>query len=339
MTGLDVDFLKKITILYVEDDLNSRDEIKEIFEDYFSEVLVASDGEEALSIYKDSMQKNKYIDVIVSDINMPKKNGIELLEEVRKISDDLPFIFTTAYSDSPNLLNAIKYKVTSYILKPIDIQKLIVEIQKYSKEMFEERQFHYERNELNKYLHSVDKVAIVLKSDNVGNLIYANEAFYEISKYNSDDVLGKPYNIVSHPDVSKEILIQMWNEAKEGRSWKGKLKSKAKDGSPFYVNTTIIPIYDENNEEIIEFYHISFSITEEELEKRDFKKKVLSNVQDNRRNNDAARKIIDELKAQLNKYKHMDLVYETLEKEKEKNKKYLTQLKYYASILKNQEDE
>jgi len=337
MNNLDEKFLKKITILYVEDDEHARVEIQEIFENFFKEVLVASDGEKALQIYRNSIENNRYIDVIVSDINMPNKNGMELLEDIREISNDLPFIFTTAYSDSPVLLDAIKYKVTSYVLKPIDIPKLILEIQEYSKKMFDERKFKYERDELNRYLSSIDKVAIVLKSDKEGNLIYANNAFYEISKYTEEDIIGEQYNIFSHPDVSKDILNQMWDEAKQGRYWKGKLKAKAKDNSTFYVNTTTIPIFDEENNEIIEYYHVSFSITKEELEKRDFKKKVINNVQDTRRKDNVARKIIDDLKAQLNKYKHLDLVYENLKKEKQKSKKYLNQLKLYASKIRDEE--
>ena len=346
MMDLDEDFLKQITILYVEDDLNARDEIEELFQNFFKEVLVADNGDEALEIYNKATKENKYIDVIVSGINMPNKNGIELLEEVRKISNDIPFIFTTAYSDSPNLLNAIKYKVTSYILKPINVNALILEIQEYSKKVFEEREFGYEREEFNKYLQSIDKVAMVVKSDKEGNIIYANESFCETSKYSHDEILGQNYNAISHPEMAANILNEMWDEVRAGNFWKGKIKAKAKDESAFYMNTTTLPILDENQKDIVEYYHISFSITAEELEKRDFKKKVISNVQDSRRKDSAARKIIDELKEQLEqykrldaKYRHMDLVYESLEREKEKNKKYLKNIKYYASQLKSQEGE
>ncbi len=327
---LDKDFLKQITVLYVEDDIDTRKEIAEIFRNFFKEVLEANHGDQALYIYEDYMDNNKHIDVIVSDINMPNKNGIELLEDIRKFSDNIPFIFTSAYSDSPVLLDAIKYKVTSYILKPIDMKKLVLEIQEYTKKTFEENRFNIERNELHKYLDNIDKVAIILKSDSNGNIIYANSAFYEISKYNQEDIIGKHYDSVNNTDVSKELLDEMWHDVKDGRIWRGKLKSKNKDDFAYYINTTTIPIYDEDKNEIVEYYHIGFSITQEELEKRVFKKQVMTNVKDNRRENNVARKMIDDLKEQLEKYKDVDNVYESLKQEREKNKKYLTQLKFYA---------
>ena len=142
---LDKDFLNTLTILYVEDDKPTRTETFEILNLLFKEVLVASNGEEALHLYQDTLKNKKRIDVVVSDINMPNKNGIELLEEIRKLSHDLPFWFTTAHSDSPNLLSAIEHRVTHYILKPVDIQELILQIQEYCKDMFVERKFNYER--------------------------------------------------------------------------------------------------------------------------------------------------------------------------------------------------
>jgi len=66
----DKKFLSKVTILYVEDEDETRKEFVEVFECFFKEVLVASDGYEALNIYKNAMQNQKEVDVIISDINI-----------------------------------------------------------------------------------------------------------------------------------------------------------------------------------------------------------------------------------------------------------------------------
>lgn len=332
---LDEKFLSTLTLLYVEDDKPTRSETYEIFNLLFKEVLVASNGQEALQLYQDTLKNKKRIDVVVSDINMPNKNGMELLKEIRKISNDLPFWFTTAHSDSPNLLSAIEHKVTSYILKPIDIQKLILQIQDYCKNIFIERKFNYEREELNSYLKSIDQVAIISKTDCEGNLTYINDAFLQTTQYEEAELLGQNHKIIRHPDMPKETLSKMWEEAHKGRIWKGKIKSQAKDGTAFYVSTTILPLFDKENEKVIEFIRISFAITKEESEKRDFKKKVISNLQENRRKDNIARKMIDELQEELKKYKHMDLVHETLKKEKEKNDNYVKKLRKYETKLKN----
>ena len=332
---VDKSFLSQLTILYVEDDEDTRRETAEIFELFFKKVLVASNGEEALDIFKETVKNNEHLDAIVSDINMPNKTGIELLEEVREISDNLPFWFTTAHSDSPNLLQAIKHKVTNYILKPINVQDLIFQIQEYIKQIFADRQFHYDREELSNYIKSIDKVAIISKTDKEGTLTYVNDAFLEISKYEEEELLGQHHNIVRHPDMPNETIDGMWMDAKEGRIWKGKVKSKAKDGSPFYISTTMLPIYDDAEDQVIEFIRISFSITKEESEKRDFKKKVMTNIQETRKKDNVARQIIDDLKDELKKYKHMDLIHESLRREKEKSERYLNTIKNYEEKLKN----
>ena len=198
------------------------------------------------------------------------------------------------------------------------------------KKRFYDKKHKEDKNELKTHLKSIDQVAIVLKSDSNGKLTYANKAFYEISNYTRAEIIGKNYNEINHPDVSELVLRQMWEDAKVNGSWNGKLKSKAKDESIFYVNTTLIPIFDDNETEILEYYHISFSITNYEIEKRDFKKRVIENVQENRKQTNLAKKIIDELKDELDKFKQMDYEYKL---EKKKNKEYLNQLKIYADKL------
>jgi len=330
MKKKDLDFLKQITILYVEDDIDSRKEIAEVFSNYVKEVLEAGDGDEALSLYTQYRDENKPIDIVISDINMPKKNGIEFLEDLRNLSRKIPVIFTTAHTDSPILLDAIKHKVTSYVVKPIDFVKLLDEVLDCTKKRFKEKKHKEEKKDLHNHLSNIDEVAIVLKSDGAGRLTYANKAFYDISKYNRADILGQEYNSVNHPDVSDLVLREMWDDAKDKGIWNGKLKSKAKDDSIFYVNTTLIPIFDNENETIIEYYHISFSITNYEQEKRDFKKRVIENVQENRKQTNAAKRIIYDLQVELDKYKKVDLAYI---QEKKKNIEYLNQLKLYADKL------
>jgi len=330
MKKKDLDFLKQITILYVEDDIDSRAEIAEVFSNYVNEVIEAGDGDEALIVYKRHRDEGKPIDIVISDINMPKKNGIEFLEDLRKLSKKIPVIFTTAHTDSPILLDAIKYKVTSYVVKPIDFVKLLDEVLDCTKKRFKEKKHKEEKKDLHNHLSNIDQVAIVLKSDGDGNLIYANKAFYDISKYERTDIIGQEYNSVNHPDVSELVLREMWDDAKAKGIWNGKLKSKAKDDSIFYVNTTLIPIFDNENETITEYYHISFSITNYEQEKRDFKKRVIENVQENRKQTNAAKRIIYDLQVELDKYKKVDLAYI---QEKKKNIEYLNQLKLYADKL------
>ncbi|MEA3554177.1 MAG: response regulator [Campylobacterota bacterium] len=123
---LDTKKLKTITLLYVEDDDTIRNQTFSLFEKIFKKVYVACDGQVGLDTYS-KHQDN--IDIIVSDIHMPKLNGLDMIEKVNNIEKvSIPKIITTAHTDSQNLLNAIDIHVDKYIRKPVQIKDLTVSI-------------------------------------------------------------------------------------------------------------------------------------------------------------------------------------------------------------------
>ena len=111
--------LQEITVLYVEDDFNTQKIISEILMKFCSNVKLAANGKEALEIFN----KNK-IDLIITDIEMPQMNGIELIEELRAVDKNVAVIILSAYSNKEYLFSGINLKIESYILKPISYTKL-----------------------------------------------------------------------------------------------------------------------------------------------------------------------------------------------------------------------
>jgi len=107
--------LEKFTILYVEDDEITQELIKEILLPSCKEVFVASNGEEGLALYK---EKNP--DIVLSDIAMPKMNGLEMSEAIKKLNPEQPIALFTAFSESAFLKKAAEIGVATYILKPLD---------------------------------------------------------------------------------------------------------------------------------------------------------------------------------------------------------------------------
>ncbi len=133
---MNLELLKTITILYVEDEVLLRNDIYENISPFVKEVIVGADGEEGLELF---LQHRDKIDLIISDILMPKMTGIEMLDEVRKIDEDIPVIYTTAFSDSEYMKRTIEQNVLSYIVKPIDIELLLKGIEKASIKVENER--------------------------------------------------------------------------------------------------------------------------------------------------------------------------------------------------------
>jgi DNA-binding response OmpR family regulator len=109
----------KYSLLYVEDELAVREIVLEYLEEFFSDVYEASNGVEALKIYN-----NKKPDVIISDIEMPKMNGLKLASLIRKKDITTPIIITTAYTSVEYLLEATELNLIKYLVKPVEESKL-----------------------------------------------------------------------------------------------------------------------------------------------------------------------------------------------------------------------
>lgn len=107
------------TLLYVEDDELIREMVIDYLEDYFSIIYVASNGEEALKTYEEHAPS-----LIITDIKMPKMNGLELSAKIRESNQQIPIIITTAYTSTKYLLQAVELHLIKYLVKPVEEENL-----------------------------------------------------------------------------------------------------------------------------------------------------------------------------------------------------------------------
>jgi len=119
-----------MTLLYAEDDPQSRKNYAFVLEEYFSEVYLAEDGREALDLYHE-----KKPDVLLLDISMPFINGLDVAKAIRTTNKDIPIIMLTAHADQEKLLTAIPLGLLQYLLKPIDDRSLTETVMKAIREI------------------------------------------------------------------------------------------------------------------------------------------------------------------------------------------------------------
>ncbi len=112
---------------------------------------------------------------------------------------------------------------------------------------------------LKSYQQALNESNIVTKADLKGNITYANENFYNITGYTKEETIGKPHNLVRHPDSSKEIFRDLWDTIKSKKVWKGVLKNRGKL-TDYWVDITVLPILDEKNN-IAEYIAVRHDIT------------------------------------------------------------------------------
>ena len=131
----------------------------------------------------------------------------------------------------------------------------------------EKKDLKYSYNFLLEYKKAIDESSIVSKTDKNGLITFVNKKFCEISGYEEDELIGKSHNIVRHPSMTKEFFNNLWKTITNKEIFKGVIVNKKKNGLVYYVDTTIIPILDENKN-IDEFIAIRHDITKIYEQKR-----------------------------------------------------------------------
>jgi PAS domain S-box-containing protein len=107
-------------------------------------------------------------------------------------------------------------------------------------------------NEISGYKMALEQSSIVAITDQHGIINYVNDNFCKISKYEREELIGKDHRIINSGYHPKEFIREMWETITSGKIWRGELKNKAKDGSAYWVETTIVPF--QNEEGIIYQY-------------------------------------------------------------------------------------
>lgn len=335
-----------LNILYVEDDQDIAKTIINYLSKLFNEVVYAANGKEGLELYKQAQY-----DIVITDINMPEMSGLEMATEIKEINENQNIIIISAYSDVENFTTSIRLGIDGYIIKPTKynemnsiLYKLALKIKNSYENNInnEQQQFlmdHITKKNvlLRQYTDVIDKVAIVSKTDLKGVITYANDFFCEVSGYKKEEIIGQTHNIVRHEDMVKTVYTEMWKTIQGGDIWEGTLKNKTKDGDSYFVHTTIFPIYDEKNS-ISEYIGIRFLTTKEEMEKREFKKKVRSSYQEYKKSNQEANLQIKALKEQLSNQTKNELIQsDEINRYKVRLSKASSQIEFYENRINNLE--
>ncbi len=116
---------------------------------------------------------------------------------------------------------------------------------------------------LNQFRKAIEETTIYSITDTKGVITFANKNFAQLSEYSQEELVGKPHNIVRHPDMPKEAFRDLWETIKQGIPWRGTVKNRKKYGGYYYVNAYIFPIFGRDGE-CEEYVSFRDDITEQE---------------------------------------------------------------------------
>lgn len=271
-------------VLVVEDNKSNQLLMRLLLEDFgIDEIVFANDGLEGLEAYK-----NGKFSLILMDENMPNMNGIDATRHIRGVESKehsaTPIVAVTANALVEDKKRFLEAGMDDYITKPIVLSELQRVLSRFLKNdvAVHNHAPHTEpiikhlisstnRQILKEYKDVVDISSIVSKTDANGIITFVNDKFCAIAGYSADELIGKPHNIIRHPDMPAETFKEMWRTIQSGESWSGKVKNRKKNAEPYYVNTVINPITD-NNGKIVEYIAVRTDITELELLKEQLSK-------------------------------------------------------------------
>jgi DNA-binding response OmpR family regulator len=171
--------LGKLPILYVEDEEKIRKSLEKTLKMMFKNVISCEDGKIALDIFEDEK-----IDIILSDINLPKISGIELSKIIREKNSNVPIILLTAHTQTDILLEATKLKLVNYLVKPVNFEEL----------------YDSFKNALNDIL-----------KENKPKIQFTNNSIYDLDTKILQDENNNEINLTSNDRRFLDILIEYKN--------------------------------------------------------------------------------------------------------------------------------
>ena len=199
-----LDILKNINILYLEDDENLLKHTSDILEDFVANIYGVKNTIDAMKILLE-----KKVDVIISDILLENENGINFLKYIKSKDILIPAILTTAHTDTNYLIESIKLKVENYLLKPINIDELLNSLYDVILPKIQEKEIKKNSNIIKTIGAITDSKQVEIIKYIFNNLDENNNFFGSYSEIMEQFSISKPTLIKLFKDLAdKNILVK-----------------------------------------------------------------------------------------------------------------------------------
>jgi len=220
-----------------------------------NEIFSFEDGYKALEFIQ-----THGADLVFCDMHMPKMNGVEFATILFDRRPDLirSFFVVTAEEKSKSIQEMKEVGAKRFLKKPIDERQFNHYVKKQIVRIRTDVKIYNAR--IKEQFDLIDNHIIMSQTDIYGVIVYVSQAFCTISGYSKDELLGKTHNIIRHPDMSNEVFKELWKTIQANEIWKGEVKNLQKNGSFYWLESTISPNYDKQSDTITGYTSIQIDI-------------------------------------------------------------------------------
>ena len=193
-------------VLLVEDEEDAREILEFYLDTIFDEVQIACDGEQGLELYKKYHDENKTFDLVLTDIKMPNKDGLTMVDDITELNEDQKFIIVSAHKDEEYLFRSIGLNVISYFVKPLEVKTVMEMLKKVKTKVLEDKSSKQE------VLDEVINLNETYSFNTKTNLLYKGSDLINLSK---KEVLLLQALITNIKEIkTKEYLKEfIWDDA------------------------------------------------------------------------------------------------------------------------------
>ena len=281
------EFTNGLKVLYAEDSLTARKITQKMLSEFFNDLDIAKDGQEAYDLYRNFYNENdRFYDIVFTDLEMPRMNGHELSEHILDFNSTQEIVVISGIEDFREAIELVNIGIKKFISKPAENEQLTriirevvqsmrkknlkdaqqLEVEEYN-QVLQEREEENKRvldskvKELEEFSSALEQSAIVIKTDTAGIVTYVNDLFCQISGYSEDEMIGANISIVNAKTKSNMFYKKLWNKISNKKTFKTLFENRRKDGSLYYIESTISPIINTDGE-ITEYISVSHNMTQ-----------------------------------------------------------------------------